>query len=64
VVLADEPTANLDSATGHAVAEVLAEVAEGEGRALLVVSHDERLLDVASRVARVEDGRLHEQAAR
>ena len=60
VVLADEPTANLDAETGHEVAQILCGLGCEEGRAVLIVSHDERLTDIASRIVRVEDGRLHE----
>ena len=58
VVMADEPTANLDAATGHDVAQILCRLGCEEGKAVLVVSHDERLRDIASRVVRVEDGEL------
>ena len=63
VVLADEPTANLDAATGHEVAQILRRLGSEQGKAVLVVSHDERLRAIASRVVRVEDGRLHEETA-
>ena len=62
VVMADEPTANLDAATGHEVAEILRRLGEEEGRAVLVVSHDDRLRKIASRVVRVEDGTLRDDA--
>ena len=58
VVLADEPTANLDATTGHEVAQILCRLASEEDKAVLIVSHDERLRDIASRVVRVEDGEL------
>ena len=58
VVMADEPTANLDTATGHEVAQILCRLGAEEGRAVLIVSHDERLRGIASRVVRVEDGVL------
>ena len=60
VVMADEPTANLDAATGHEVAQILCRLGCEEGKAVLVVSHDERLRDIASRVVRVEDGELRD----
>lgn len=62
VVLADEPTANLDSETGHEVAQILCKLGCGEGRAVLIVSHDHRLRDIASRIVWLEDGRLTEPA--
>jgi putative ABC transport system ATP-binding protein len=61
VVLADEPTANLDSVSGREVAEVLRRLGAEEDKAVIVVSHDQRLLDIASRVAWIEDGRLTER---
>ena len=61
VVLADEPTANLDATTGHEVAQILCRLGCEEGKAVLIVSHDARLRDIASRVVRVEDGELAEE---
>jgi len=58
LIVADEPTANLDSRTGHVVAEVLRELAKTRGKALIIASHDERLLDLADSTYRLEDGRL------
>jgi putative ABC transport system ATP-binding protein len=63
LVLADEPTASLDGATGHAVAELLERVAREQGVAVLMVTHDHRILDVADRVVHLEDGRLVPAAA-
>lgn len=63
VILADEPTANLDSATGHKVSEQLAGAARAHGAAVLIVTHDARLYDVADRVVRLEDGVLVGQPA-
>jgi putative ABC transport system ATP-binding protein len=62
IVFADEPTANLDSASGREVAEILRRLGE-EGKGVIVVSHDQRLADVASRTVRIEDGRLTEREA-
>jgi ABC-type lipoprotein export system ATPase subunit len=58
VVLADEPTANLDSETGHQVAEILCRLGAEEGKGVIVVSHDQRLANIASRVVWIEDGRI------
>ncbi len=58
LILADEPTANLDSQTGHEVMQLLCNTACSEGRAIIIVSHDSRLRDVAKRVITIEDGRL------
>ena len=58
VILADEPTANLDSKNGHAVMQLLCQIACEEKRAVLIVSHDERLRTVATRVLAIEDGKI------
>lgn len=58
IILADEPTANLDSKTGHEVMQLLCQTACIENRAVIIVSHDQRLKDVAKRVITIEDGRL------
>ncbi|MGL4397724.1 MAG: ABC transporter ATP-binding protein [Hyphomicrobium sp.] len=56
VILADEPTAALDSENGQAVMELLAEVAKDTNRAVLAVTHDHRTLQYADRIVRIEDG--------
>jgi putative ABC transport system ATP-binding protein len=56
VLLADEPTANLDSKIGHEVARLLRGLALDENRSVILVSHDTRLKDVADRVLWLEDG--------
>lgn len=58
VVLADEPTANLDTRQGRIVAEVLTALARQDGRACLIVSHDPRLGAYVDRILTIEDGRL------
>ncbi|MEA5457118.1 ABC transporter ATP-binding protein [Sinomonas sp. JGH33] len=58
LVLADEPTANLDGRTGREVTLLLCEIACRENRAVIIVSHDLRLRDAAKRVITIEDGRL------
>jgi putative ABC transport system ATP-binding protein len=63
LVLADEPTANLDSKNGRAVMDVLREVAGSGDRAVVAVSHDQRIREVADRVLWLEDGRLREIGA-
>jgi putative ABC transport system ATP-binding protein len=57
-ILADEPTAALDSANGQAIMSVLSGIAKDPSRAVLVVTHDPRTLPFADRVVRIEDGRL------
>lgn len=56
VILADEPTAALDSENGHAVMELLAEIAKDKHRAVLAVTHDPRTQAYADRILRIEDG--------
>lgn len=58
IVLADEPTAALDSENGHAVMALLANVAHKRDRAVLAVTHDPRTLSYADRILRIEDGRI------
>ncbi len=62
VVLADEPTANLDSAAGAQVLELFRELARTEGKGLLVVTHDPQVRQVADRVLGIRDGRLTDPA--
>jgi len=57
-ILADEPTAALDSANGQAIMSLLSGIAKDPSRAVLVVTHDPRILPYADRVVRIEDGRL------
>jgi len=56
VILADEPTANLDSKIGHEIARLLRRAATEQGRSVVIVSHDTRLKDIADRVLWLEDG--------
>ena len=56
ILLADEPTANLDSQTGSQILGLFREFAKREGRALLIVTHDPRVRQVADRVVRIRDG--------
>ena len=58
VILADEPTANLDSKTGREVLSLLRNLAEERGKAVAIVSHDPKAEQLAHRVAVLEDGRL------
>lgn len=60
LLLADEPTANLDSKHGREVMHLLRELTAGGDRAAVVVSHDQRLEKIADRVLWLEDGRLKE----
>jgi putative ABC transport system ATP-binding protein len=58
IVLADEPTGNLDGQAGQAVAESLAEIARSRDSAVVVATHDVRLAPFASRRIKIEDGRI------
>ncbi|MFN7766838.1 MAG: ATP-binding cassette domain-containing protein [Planctomycetaceae bacterium] len=58
LVLADEPTAALDSVTGRDVVDLLQYLARTNGCPILMVTHDNRVLDIADRILKMEDGRL------
>jgi putative ABC transport system ATP-binding protein len=60
LLLADEPTAALDSRTGREVVDLLQALARDQGCGVLMVTHDPRILDVADRLVEMEDGRLLE----
>ncbi len=63
LILADEPTANLDSRRGAETMRLLRRLAKEEGATVLIVSHDERLREIADRVLWLEDGQFKELAA-
>ena len=56
IILADEPTAALDGENGQAIMTILAGIAKEQGRGVLIVTHDPRLLPFADRVVHIEDG--------
>jgi putative ABC transport system ATP-binding protein len=58
IILADEPTAALDGENGQAIMTILAGIAKEQGRGVLIVTHDPRLLPFADRVVYIEDGRI------
>jgi putative ABC transport system ATP-binding protein len=58
IILADEPTAALDSQTGRNVIEMMGRLAHERHRAVVVVTHDSRVLDFADRIVRIEDGMI------
>jgi len=58
VLFADEPTGNLDSATGAEIMEVIATLHRREGLTVVMVTHDERVAERADRVVRLQDGKL------
>jgi putative ABC transport system ATP-binding protein len=58
LLVCDEPTSALDAETGHAVMEMLRDVAVRQDRAVIVVTHDSRVFDFADRIAYMDDGRI------
>jgi len=58
IILADEPTGNLDSKTGHSVIELLRDLSVKEKSSVVIVTHDSRIMDMSDRVLYLEDGRL------
>lgn len=58
LILADEPTAALDSQTGRNIVDLLQHLAKAQGSTILLVTHDNRILDVADRIVNMEDGQL------
>lgn len=63
VLLADEPTANLDASRGRDLARLLRRLADEDHRSVIIVSHDDRLREIADRVLWLEDGQFRQVAA-
>jgi len=63
LVLADEPTASLDGASGREIVELLRQLARAQGCTIVLVTHDSRILDLADRCLRLEDGILSSYAS-
>jgi putative ABC transport system ATP-binding protein len=63
ILLADEPTAALDSTSGRTVIELLQRLASEHGRAVVMVTHDPRVLSYGDRIIRLEDGRIVREEA-
>jgi len=61
IILADEPTAALDSVSGKLIMDLLQELAHEQNRAVVVVTHDNRIFDYADRIVHIEDGSISEQ---
>jgi putative ABC transport system ATP-binding protein len=61
LVLADEPTAALDSQAGRQVVEMMRRLARERGAPILMVTHDNRILDIADRLIHLEDGQISEE---
>ena len=58
IILADEPTASLDSHTGRTVMEMMSQLAHERERAVVIVTHDSRVLHFADRMVKIEDGAI------
>lgn len=63
VIMADEPTASLDAQTGREVIDIIQSLARTEGCAVMIVTHDSRILNVADRILTLDDGRMIETDA-
>jgi putative ABC transport system ATP-binding protein len=63
IILADEPTAALDKKSGRDVVEIMENLAREQGCTILLVTHDNRILDLADRIIYMEDGRLVDRPA-
>ena len=64
IILADEPTAALDSVSGRTVLEILSGLARNKNRAVVVVTHDPRVLEYCDRIIHIEDGRVGSEELR
>lgn len=62
LILADEPTAALDSQTGREIVNLMQGMAKEQNCTILMVTHDNRILDIADRIIHMEDGRLVQNA--
>ena len=63
LILADEPTASLDKQSGREVVDLMNDLARRKGTSVLLVTHDNRILDIADRIVNLEDGKLQSFAA-
>ena len=61
IILADEPTASLDTQRAYQVTEMLANIAHEQGKGVVMITHDTRLLDKVDRIYMMNDGRLRER---
>lgn len=64
IVLADEPTAALDKKSGRDVVDIMQRLAKEQGCTILLVTHDNRILDIADRIIHMEDGRLVQEVGK
>ncbi|MBH8563653.1 DevA family ABC transporter ATP-binding protein [Nostoc sp. CENA67] len=63
IVLADEPTASLDSQSGRDVVNLMQKLAKEQACTILMVTHDHRILDIADRIVHMEDGKLVQEGS-
>lgn len=63
LILADEPTASLDSKTGRKAIELMQNLAREQGCSIFLVTHDRRILDIADRLLHLEDGKIIDDSA-
>lgn len=61
LILADEPTASLDKASTQSVVSILKEMVKSQGSSILLITHDNRILDIADRIIYMEDGHLKDE---
>lgn len=61
IILADEPTASLDSERGRKVVEMISYEVKSRNKVAIIVTHDERMLDLCDRVLHIEDGQIFEK---
>ena len=64
LILADEPTGDIDSKTGYEVMMLFHNIAKEEGKSVVIVSHDERIRDIADRTLWIEDGKISPEPPR
>lgn len=64
IILADEPTASLDGKTGHEIVELMQKLAQENGCTIVLVTHDNRILDIADRLIHLVDGKLNGTTAK
>lgn len=62
IILADEPTGNLDSKTGQKIGGILKDLAKNDKKSVIIVTHDNRIENLADRVIRLEDGVIKDEA--
>ncbi len=64
IILADEPTGNLDSKTGQKISSMLKNVAKEHGAAVIIVTHDDRIKNICDRILYVEDGMIKDEESK